>query len=156
MVHNGIEYGDMQLIAEAYDLLSTGLGLTASELHETFTAWKSSELDSYLIDITSDIFTKTDEISGDALVNKIVDAAGQKGTGKWTVESAFDLGVPIPTMIAAVTARVMSSYKEQRVAASKVLISSTSGKYEGDRPKFVPTLKAWRFWVKLLASLAMT
>jgi 6-phosphogluconate dehydrogenase len=141
MVHNGIEYGDMQLIAEAYDLLSTGLGLTAGELHETFTAWKSSELDSYLIDITADIFTKTDELTGDALVNKIVDAAGQKGTGKWTVESAFDLGVPIPTMIAAVTARVMSSYKEQRVAASKVLVSATSGKYEGDRQEFIDAVR---------------
>jgi 6-phosphogluconate dehydrogenase len=142
MVHNGIEYGDMQLIAEAYDLMKTGLGATASELHEIFSQWRSTELNSFLIDITADIFRKLDDQgTGQPLVDLVLDAAGQKGTGKWTVESAFDLGVPIPTMIAAVTARVISSYKEERVAASKVLISQTTGKYEGDRQEFIDAVR---------------
>jgi 6-phosphogluconate dehydrogenase len=141
MVHNGIEYGDMQLIAEAYDLLKTGVGMGASELHETFTAWNKTELESFLIEITADIFTKMDDRTGEPLVDKIMDAAGQKGTGKWTVETAFDLGVAIPTMISAVTARVMSSYKQERVAASKVLTSTTTGKYEGDRAEFINAVR---------------
>ena len=141
MVHNGIEYGDMQLIAEAYDLLKTGIGMGASELHETFTAWNKTELESFLIEITADIFTKMDDRTGEPLVDKILDAAGQKGTGKWTVETAFDLGVAIPTMISAVTARVMSSYKKERVAASKVLTSTTTGKYEGDRAEFINAVR---------------
>ncbi len=140
MVHNGIEYGDMQLIAEAYDLLKTGLGMGAQELHDTFSAWNNTELASFLIEITADIFTKMDE-DGTPLVEKILDKAGQKGTGKWTVESAFDLGVPIPTMIAAVTARVISSYKTDRVAASKVLTSYTTGKYEGERAEFINAVR---------------
>ncbi len=141
MVHNGIEYGDMQLIAEAYDLLKTGVGMGASELHETFTAWNKTELESFLIEITADIFTKMDDRTGEPLVDKIMDAAGQKGTGKWTVETAFELGVAIPTMISAVTARVMSSYKQERVAASKVLTSNTTGKYEGDRAEFINAVR---------------
>ncbi|MEE3715405.1 NADP-dependent phosphogluconate dehydrogenase [Tumidithrix elongata RA019] len=141
MVHNGIEYGDMQLIAEAYDLLKTGLGMEAAELHETFNAWRSTELDSFLIDITADIFAKIDDETGDPLVDKILDAAGQKGTGKWTVQSAFDLGVPIPTMIAAVTARVMSSYKKERVAASQILTTSSQAKYDGDRAEFTNAVR---------------
>ncbi|MEI6430008.1 MAG: decarboxylating NADP(+)-dependent phosphogluconate dehydrogenase [Pseudanabaena sp. ELA607] len=138
MVHNGIEYGDMQLIAEAYDLLKTALGLTAAELHEVFTAWRTTELSSFLIDITADIFKQIDDITGQPLVDLILDAAGQKGTGKWTVQSAFDLGVAIPTMIAAVTARVMSSYKAERVAAA-ALLPSIAGKegYSGDRQEFI-------------------
>jgi 6-phosphogluconate dehydrogenase len=140
MVHNGIEYGDMQLIAEAYDLLKTGLGMGGEELHETFKAWNTTELESFLIEITMNIFTKLDD-DGTPLVEKILDAAGQKGTGKWTVESAFDLGIPIPTMISAVTARVMSSYKEERVAASKVLTSYTTGKYDGDRTEFINAVR---------------
>ncbi len=141
MVHNGIEYGDMQLIAEAYDLLKTGVGMGASELHETFTAWNMTELESFLIEITADIFTKMDDRTSEPLVDKIMDAAGQKGTGKWTVETAFDLGVAIPTMISAVTARVMSSYKKERVAASQVLTSNTTGKYEGDRAEFINAVR---------------
>ncbi len=141
MVHNGIEYGDMQLIAEAYDLLKTGLNLSADELHQIFTEWNNTELESFLIEITANIFAKKDEETGDALVDKILDAAGQKGTGKWTVEAAFDLGVPIPTMIAAVTARVMSSYKRERVAASKILTTKTTGKYEGDRQEFINAVR---------------
>ncbi|WP_019502503.1 NADP-dependent phosphogluconate dehydrogenase [Pseudanabaena sp. PCC 6802] len=141
MVHNGIEYGDMQLIAEAYDLLKTGVGMGTEELHETFKAWNQTELESFLIEITADIFTKMDDQTGEPLVDKILDAAGQKGTGKWTVETAFDLGVPIPTMIAAVTARVMSSYKQERVAASKILTSTTTGKYDGDRAEFINAVR---------------
>ncbi|NJK35859.1 MAG: NADP-dependent phosphogluconate dehydrogenase [Oscillatoriales cyanobacterium SM2_2_1] len=141
MVHNGIEYGDMQLIAEAYDLLKTGLGMTAAELHDTFMAWNQTELSSFLIEITADIFTKMDDETGAALVDMIVDAAAQKGTGKWTVESAFDLGVPIPTMIAAVTARVISSYKEERIAAAKDLPSIATNTYSGDRAEFINAVR---------------
>jgi 6-phosphogluconate dehydrogenase len=141
MVHNGIEYGDMQLIAEAYDLLKTGVGMGTEELHETFKAWNKTELESFLIEITADIFTKKDDLTGEPLVDKILDAAGQKGTGKWTVETAFDLGVPIPTMIAAVTARVMSSYKAERAKASSILTSTTTGKYDGDRTEFINAVR---------------
>jgi 6-phosphogluconate dehydrogenase len=142
MVHNGIEYGDMQLIAEAYDLLRTALGLTAAELHEVFTAWQTTELSSFLIDITADIFKQIDDITGQPLVDLILDAAGQKGTGKWTVQSAFDLGVAIPTMIAAVTARVMSSYKSERVAAAALLPSiAAQATYSGDRQEFIDAVR---------------
>ncbi|MBX2864161.1 MAG: decarboxylating NADP(+)-dependent phosphogluconate dehydrogenase [Leptolyngbyaceae cyanobacterium MAG.088] len=117
MVHNGIEYGDMQLIAEAYDLMKNVLGLGHQQLHEIFSQWNTTEeLDSFLIEITADIFTKTE---GDtALVEKILDAAGQKGTGRWTVMNALEMGVSIPTITAAVNARIMSSLKDERVAAS--------------------------------------
>jgi 6-phosphogluconate dehydrogenase (decarboxylating) (EC 1.1.1.44) len=113
MVHNGIEYGDMQLIAEAYDLLRSVLGLSAQELHEVFAEWnKTDELNSYLIEITADIFKVMDPETGKPLVDMIMDAAGQKGTGRWTVTDALEIGVAIPTIIAAVTARIMSSYKQ--------------------------------------------
>ena len=141
MVHNGIEYGDMQLIAEAYDLLKTGLGMGAEELHHTFKAWNQTELSSFLIEITADIFAKNDPETGKPLVDLIVDAAGQKGTGKWTVESAFDLGVAIPTMIAAVTARVISSYKAERVAAAQILVSQVNPSYQGDRAEFINAVR---------------
>ncbi len=132
MVHNGIEYGDMQLIAEAYDILKTAGGLDANQLHEVFAEWNTTdELDSFLIEITADIFTKTDPETGLPLVDVILDSAGQKGTGRWTVISALDLGVPIPTITAAVNARITSAYKSERVAASKDL-SGPTGKYEGD------------------------
>ncbi|MGD1854507.1 MAG: NADP-dependent phosphogluconate dehydrogenase [Leptolyngbyaceae cyanobacterium] len=126
MVHNGIEYGDMQLIAEAYDLMKNILGLSHEQLHEVFAQWNTTEeLDSFLIEITADIFTKTE---GDtALVEKILDAAGQKGTGRWTVMNALEMGVGIPTITAAVNARIMSSIKEERVAAS-TQISGPDGK----------------------------
>ncbi|MGB7380360.1 MAG: NADP-dependent phosphogluconate dehydrogenase [Rivularia sp. (in: cyanobacteria)] len=137
MVHNGIEYGDMQLIAEAYDLLKNAAGLDHNQLHEVFTEWNTTEeLDSFLIEITSKIFPYIDEETGLPLVDLIVDAAGQKGTGRWTAVDALNLGVPIPTIGAAVNARIMSSYKEERVAASKE-ISGPSGKYEGDTKKFI-------------------
>jgi 6-phosphogluconate dehydrogenase len=120
MVHNGIEYGDMQVIGEAYHLLKQGLGLDADRLHEVFAEWNKGELDSYLIEITSDIFAKKDE-DGKPLVDKILDAAGQKGTGKWTVISALELGTPVTLIAEAVFARCLSALKDERVAASKVL-----------------------------------
>jgi len=141
MVHNGIEYGDMQLIAEAYDLLKNALGLDHQQLHEVFTEWNTTdELNSYLIEITADIFKFIDPDTNLALVDVIQDAAGQKGTGRWTVESAFELAVPIPTMTAAVNARVVSFYKEERVAASKELTGPT-GKYEGDVKEFINKIR---------------
>ncbi len=137
MVHNGIEYGDMQLIAEAYDLLKCAAGLNHVQLHEVFAEWNTTdELNSFLIEITANIFTKMDDQTGLPLVDVILDAAGQKGTGRWTVETALELGVSIPTIIAAVNARIMSSIKEERVAASKELIGP-SGKYEGDTKEFI-------------------
>ena len=121
MVHNGIEYGDMQLIAEAYDILHRGLGLSNTQLHEVFSEWNRGELESYLIEITADIFTKNDAETGQAVLDLILDEAQQKGTGKWTSQNALDLGAPTPTINAAVESRIISGYKEERVAASKVL-----------------------------------
>lgn len=141
MVHNGIEYGDMQLIAEAYDLLRNALGLNHTQLHEVFSEWNTTaELNSFLIEITANIFTKMDDETGLPLVDVILDAAGQKGTGRWTVETALELGVSIPTIIAAVNARIMSSIKEERVAASKELIGP-SGKYDGETQAFITKVR---------------
>ncbi len=141
MVHNGIEYGDMQLIAEAYDLLKSALGLDHKQLHEVFAEWNTTdELNSFLIEITADIFNFIDPDTNLPLVEVIQDAAGQKGTGRWTVQSAFELAVPIPTMTAAVNARIVSFYKEQRVAASKILTGPT-GKYEGDTQDFINKIR---------------
>ncbi len=122
MVHNGIEYGDMQLIAEAYDILRRVLGMRADELAETFAEWNRGPLESFLIEITSKIFTVKDEDTGEPLVDFVLDRAGQKGTGKWTAQVALDLGVSIPTIAAAIDARVMSSIKDERVAASRELL----------------------------------
>jgi 6-phosphogluconate dehydrogenase len=141
MVHNGIEYGDMQLIAEAYDILKNGLGLNGQELHQVFSEWnQTEELNSFLIEITADIFTRIDPTTDLPLVESILDAAGQKGTGRWTVVSSLELGVPIPTMYAAVNARVMSAYKDERLAASKLLTGPTA-KYEGDKQEFINKIK---------------
>src|SRR5580704_6888511 len=120
MVHNGIEYGDMQLIGEAYQLLKDGLALTADEYADVFSEWNKGELDSFLIEITAEIFTKKDE-DGSPLLDKILDTAGQKGTGKWTAISALDLGQPVTLIGESVFARCLSALKEERVAASKVL-----------------------------------
>jgi 6-phosphogluconate dehydrogenase len=137
MVHNGIEYGDMQLIAEAYDLLKNVLGLTNPEIQQVFSDWnKTPELDSFLIEITADIFKYMDAETNQPLVELIMDAAGQKGTGRWTVQSALELGVAIPTIIAAVNARIMSSYKGERVAASSILTGPTE-KFSGDKATFI-------------------
>jgi 6-phosphogluconate dehydrogenase len=121
MVHNGIEYGDMQLIAEAYEVLRRGLGANAGELAEIFEGWNKGPLESFLIEITAHIFRVKDSETGGPLVDKVLDKAGQKGTGKWTAQVALDLAVPIPTIAAAIDARVLSSMKDERVAASKVL-----------------------------------
>jgi len=132
MVHNGIEYGDMQLIAEAYDLMKSVLCLDHNQLYEVFANWNTTEeLDSYLIEITTDIFTNLDLDTGKPLVELILDAAGQKGTGRWTVMSALELGVGIPTITAAVNARIMSSIKDERVAASQEL-AGPSASFSGD------------------------
>jgi 6-phosphogluconate dehydrogenase len=120
MVHNGIEYGDMQLICEAYNILKNGLELTEDEMHNVFAEWNKGELDSYLIEITRDILAKKDE-DGTALVNNILDTAGQKGTGKWTVINSLDMGVPITLMAEAVYARCVSALKDERVKASRKL-----------------------------------
>jgi 6-phosphogluconate dehydrogenase len=137
MVHNGIEYGDMQLIAEAYDLLKNVAGLDHNQLHEVFAEWnKTDELDSFLIEISANIFPYIDPETNLPLVDLVMDAAGQKGTGRWTVQSALELGVSIPTIIAAVNARIISSFKKERVAASKILTGPT-GKFEGDTKAFI-------------------
>ena len=120
MVHNGIEYGDMQLIGEAYNILKNGLGLTAPEMHEVFAEWNTGELDSYLIEISRDIMAFKDT-DGSPLVDKILDTAGQKGTGKWTVVNSQDLGIPITLMAEAVYSRCVSALKEERVKAARKL-----------------------------------
>ncbi len=121
MVHNGIEYGDMQMIAESYSIMKHVLGLTADDMHTVFDEWNQGELDSYLIEITRDIMAKKDDETGKPMVDVILDAAGQKGTGKWTSAAALDIGVPAPTVAEAVFARALSAIKEERVAASKIL-----------------------------------
>ena len=140
MVHNGIEYGDMQLITEAYHLMSQGLNMTAPEIHKVFAKWNKGVLDSYLIEITRDILAQTDPETGKALVDVILDTAGQKGTGKWTSQAGLDLGVGIPQIAEAVFARCMSAIKEERVAASKTLTGPTA-KFRGNRAALVRQLE---------------
>ncbi|MEE6450962.1 NADP-dependent phosphogluconate dehydrogenase [Gottfriedia acidiceleris] len=141
MVHNGIEYGDMQLISEAYFLLKNVLGLTADELHHVFSDWNKGELDSYLIEITADIFTKTDEETGKPLVDVILDKAGQKGTGKWTSQSTLDLGVPTSIITESVFARFISAMKDERVKASKLLSGPSTGTYNGDKEQLIEDVR---------------
>jgi 6-phosphogluconate dehydrogenase len=150
MVHNGIEYGDMQLICEAYDLLKRGIGLTPDELHEVFAEWNKGELDSYLIEISSQIFAKKDE-DGKPLVDKILDAAGQKGTGKWTVISALDTGQPVTLIGESVFARCLSALKEERVAASKILKGPRSRKASGDRKIFIEDVRRALYCSKIVS-----
>ena len=140
MVHNGIEYGDMQLICEAYFIMKTALGMGADELHETFAKWNDGDLDSYLIQITRDILARMDEETGEPLVELILDKAGQKGTGKWTSQSALDLGIPAPTIAEAVFARCISGVKDERVAASKAL-KGPRQVYRGDKAKLVEQIR---------------
>jgi len=149
MVHNGIEYGDMQLIAEAYFLLKHVLGLNAQELHEVFAEWNKGELDSYLIEITADIFTKIDEETGKPLVDVILDKAGQKGTGKWTSQNALDLGVPLPIITESVFARFISAMKEERMKASKLLAGPAVKPYEGDRVHFIEAVRRALYMSKI-------
>ena len=151
MVHNGIEYADMQLIAEAYDLLKTGLGLNNEELHHVFTKWNEGDLDSFLIEITSKIFAKKDDDGDGHLVDKVLDKAAQKGTGKWTSQNALDLGIPLTGITEAVFARCLSSFKDQRVAASKVLPGPSGGKIEGDRQAFIDDVRDALYASKVVA-----
>lgn len=137
MVHNGIEYGDMQLIAEAYDILRKALGLGAQELADIFAEWNRGPLESFLIEITAEIFTAIDPKTHHPLVDLVLDRAGQKGTGKWTAQIALDLAVAIPTIAAAIDARVLSSIKEERAAASKLLHGPRSQHYTGDKREFI-------------------
>jgi 6-phosphogluconate dehydrogenase len=141
MVHNGIEYGDMQLICEAYHIMKNVLGLTADELHEIFTEWNEGELDSYLIEITADIFTKVDEESGKPLVDFILDTAGQKGTGKWTSKDALDLGVPLSIITESVFSRFLSAMKEERLAASQILKGPSFQAFSGDKKIFIEKIR---------------
>ena len=140
MVHNGIEYGDMQMISEAYFLMKHLLGMTPDEMHGVFKEWNEGELDSYLIEITRDILARVDEETGKPMVDVILDAAGQKGTGKWTSQSALDMGTPAPTVAEAVFARFMSAIKEERVAASKILEGPVPT-YDGDRAAMVEDIR---------------
>ena len=140
MVHNGIEYGDMQMICEAYWILKNILKLDAKELHDVFARWYEGDLNSYLIEITRNIFTKTDPETGKPVVDIILDTAGQKGTGKWTSQSALDLGCAAPTVAEAVFARCISAIKEERVAASKVL-SGPVPAFSGDKAEFIEKVR---------------
>ena len=140
MIHNGIEYGDMQLIAEAYDILHRGAGLSALELSKVFAEWNEGVLSSYLIQITAEILSKVDPDSDCPLVDVILDEAQQKGTGKWTSQNALDVGAPTPTINAAVESRIISSLKTQRVQASKVLHGPTDT-YSGDKQKLVDAVR---------------
>ena len=149
MVHNGIEYGDMEVIGEAYSLLKDGLGMTAEEMQQVFTEWNKGELDSYLIEITSHILGYKDT-DGQPLVDKILDAAGQKGTGKWTVISSMDMGIPITLMAEAVYSRCVSALKEERVSAAKKL-KGPRRKISTDRAKFVEDIRRALYASKIVS-----
>jgi 6-phosphogluconate dehydrogenase len=150
MVHNGIEYGDIQLIGEAYHLLGGLAGLGADALHDVFARWNTGRLDSYLIEITRDIFGYRDPETGKPLVDLILDAAGQKGTGKWTVGSALDLGIPLTLIGEAVFARCLSAQKEQRVAAAEVLRGSQP-QFTGDREAFIGDVEMALYASKIIS-----
>lgn len=149
MVHNGIEYGDMQLISESYFILKQVLGLSADELHEVFAEWNKGELDSYLIEITADIFTKKDEETGKPLVDVILDKAGQKGTGKWTSQSALDLGVPLPIITESVFARFISAMKGERVKASGLLSGPEMKPVTENREELIEAVRKALFMSKI-------
>jgi 6-phosphogluconate dehydrogenase len=140
MTHNGIEYGDMQLICEAYQLMKDGLGLDHDRMHKIFAEWNEGELDSYLIEITRDILGYRDE-NGEPIVEKILDTAGQKGTGKWTAISSLEMGIPLTLIGEAVFARFLSAIKDERVAASKVLGGPADAGFAGDPGAFVNDLR---------------
>jgi 6-phosphogluconate dehydrogenase len=149
MVHNGIEYGDMQLICEAYYLMKHVLGMSAGEMHQVFAEWNEGKLDSYLIEITRDILAFRDE-DGQPLVEKILDTAGQKGTGKWTAVSALEMGIPLTLIAEAVLARFLSALKEERVAASGVL-TGPEPKFDGDRQAFVADVREALYASKIIS-----
>ncbi len=149
MVHNGIEYGDMQLICEAYQLMKDLLGMSCDEMHEVFAEWNNQELDSYLIEITRDILAYKDE-DGSPIVEKILDTAGQKGTGKWTGIAALDEGVPLTLIGEAVFARCLSAMKDERVAASKV-INGQKPNFQGDKKQFIEDIKNALYAAKIVS-----
>lgn len=151
MVHNGIEYGDMQLICEAYHIMRELLGLSSDELHEVFSEWNQGELDSYLIEITADIFTKKDSETGKPLVDVILDTAGQKGTGKWTSQSALDLGVPLSIITESVFSRFLSAMKEERVKASKILTGPAKKEFSGDKKEFIELIRKTLYLSKIVS-----
>lgn len=149
MVHNGIEYGDMQLISEAYFIMKHALGMTSAELHDTFAEWNKGELNSYLIEITSEIFGKVDEETGNPLLDQILDKAGQKGTGKWTSQNALDLGISLPIVTESVFARFISSVKEERVAASQCLTGPEAKPFVGDRNEMIEAIRKALYMSKI-------
>ncbi|NLE28827.1 MAG: decarboxylating NADP(+)-dependent phosphogluconate dehydrogenase [Phycisphaerae bacterium] len=149
MVHNGIEYGDMQMICETYDLMKRGLGLSNEEMHKVFTEWNQSELDSYLIEITRDILGFKNE-EGQDVVDLILDAAGQKGTGKWTVVAALDSGQPLTLIGEAVFARCLSAIKEERVQAAKV-IKADVAEFTGDKSQMITDLRKALYAAKIVS-----
>jgi 6-phosphogluconate dehydrogenase len=151
MVHNGIEYGDMQLICEAYHIMRELLGLSTDELHEVFSEWNQGELDSYLIEITADIFTKKDSETGKPLVDVILDTAGQKGTGKWTSQSALDFGVPLSIITESVFSRFLSAMKEERVKASKILTGPAKKEFSGDKKEFIELIRKTLYLSKIVS-----
>lgn len=149
MVHNGIEYGDMQLISESYFILKHVAGLSAGELHEVFSEWNKGELDSYLIEITADIFTKVDEETNQPLVDVILDKAGQKGTGKWTSQSSLDLGVPLPIITESVFARFISAMKDERVEASQLIQGPEPTQSAEDKQALIEAVRKALFMSKI-------
>ncbi|MDZ7373341.1 MAG: decarboxylating NADP(+)-dependent phosphogluconate dehydrogenase [candidate division KSB1 bacterium] len=149
MVHNGIEYGDMQLIAESYHIMRDLLGMTPDEMSDVFAEWNKGELNSYLIEITADILAYKDT-DGQPLVDKILDTAGQKGTGKWTSMESLDLGIPLTLVTQAVYARFLSAMKDERVAASKVL-QGPNGKYEGNRDQMIEDIRRALYASKIVS-----
>ncbi|NMM51401.1 NADP-dependent phosphogluconate dehydrogenase [Paenibacillus aquistagni] len=151
MVHNGIEYGDMQLICEAYHLLTHVVGVDTKELQEIFSDWNKGELDSYLIEITADIFSKYDEETGKPMVDVILDSAGQKGTGKWTSQNALDLGYPLTMITESVFSRFLSAMKDERVAASKVLSGPEAKPFTGDKAEFIEKIRKALFASKIVS-----
>jgi 6-phosphogluconate dehydrogenase len=151
MVHNGIEYADMQLICEAYYIMANALGMKAEELHRVFSEWNQGDLNSYLIEITADIFSKTDPETGRPMVEVILDKAKQKGTGKWTSQSALDLGIPAPSIAEAVFARCISGQKQQRVAAAQQLQGPEPGTLKVDRDEFIEDIRRALYASKVCA-----
>ena len=150
MVHNGIEYGDIQLICECYQIMKDYLGMSNEEMHEVFAQWNKGDLDSYLIEITRDILAKKDD-DGKYVLDYILDTAGQKGTGKWTAIAALDQGVPLTLIGESVFARCLSAQKEERVAASKVLAGPAGGRFTGDRAAFLEDLHKALFAAKVVS-----
>ncbi len=151
MAHNGIEYGDMQLICEAYAILKAALNPSAEEFHQIFGEWNKGELDSFLIEITTNIFSKKDPETGKAIVDLILDKAGQKGTGKWTVGHAVEMGVPLSVIGSAVEARILSSLKDERVAASAVLKGPSPAPYAGDRKELIEAVRDALYASKIIS-----